>query len=160
MDCFMRISHAANLEDATHLEELPWTQHDLLTYMHYLPNIFVRYKLLFRSFSIYSKTLLSETLTKWDTSLWDVFGLSGIFFYHFIVMKTSLSGTLNKWNTSLSRTLFSVPKPKMNLTKWDTLLFETSPGDAFITFQGKSGWLFLQKLGIIKPMSQIVRKNQ
>ena len=28
----------------------------------------------------------------------------------------------------------------MNLTKWDTLLFETSPGDVFITFQVKSGF--------------------
>ena len=63
-------------------------------------------------------------LTKWDT-----FGTSGIFFYHFIVMKTSLSGTL-----------FSVPKPKMNLTKWDTLLYETSPADRFVKFQGKSGF--------------------
>ena len=57
-------------------------------------------------------------------------------------MKTSLSGTLNKWDTSLSGTLFSVPKPDMNLTKWDTLLFETSPADVFITFQGKSGVFF------------------
>ena len=73
-------------------------------------------------------------------------------------MKTSLSGTLNKWDTSLSGTLFSVPKPKMNLTKWDTLLFETSSGDVFITLQGKS--IFLQKLGIIKPMSLIIKKNQ
>ena len=40
---------------------------------------------------------------------------------------------------SISETLFSVPKPKINLTKWDTLLFETSPADVFITFQGKSG---------------------
>ena len=28
----------------------------------------------------------------------------------------------------------------MNLAKWDTLLFETSPADMFITFQGKSGF--------------------
>ena len=76
-------------------------------------------------------------ITKWDT-----FGRSGIFFYHFTVMKTSLSGTLNKWDTSVSGTLFSVPKPKMNLTKWDTLLFETSLAEVFITFQGKSGFFF------------------
>ena len=54
--------------------------------------------------------------------------------------------------------LFSVPKPKMNFTKWDTLLFEASPADPFITFQGKSG-AFLQKLGIIKPMSLIMNKS-
>ena len=84
------------------------------------------------------KTSVSGILNKWDTSL---------------------SGTLNKWDTSLSGTLFSVPKPKMNLTKWDTLLFETSPPDVFITFQGKSGF-FSQKLGIIKPMSLIMKKNQ
>ena len=59
-------------------------------------------------------------LTKWDT-----FGRSGFFFYYFMVMKILLSGTLNKWDTSLSGTLFSVRKPKMNLTKWDTLLFES-----------------------------------
>ena len=28
----------------------------------------------------------------------------------------------------------------MKLTKWYNLLFETSPGDVFITFQGKSGF--------------------
>ena len=88
-------------------------------------------------------------LTKWDT-----FGRSGIFFYHFIVMKTSLSGTLNKWDNSLSGTLFLVPKPKMNLTKWDTLLFETSLAFVFITFKGNK--FFFQKLGIIKPMSLII----
>ena len=55
-------------------------------------------------------------------------------------MKTSLSGTLNKWDTSLSGTLFSVPKPKMNLTKWDTLLFETSLADVLVKFQEKSGF--------------------
>ena len=70
---------------------------------------------------------------------WDAFGQCGIFFYHLIVRKSSLSGTLIKWDTSLSGTLFSVPKPKMNLTKGDTLLFETSPANMFITFQGKSG---------------------
>ena len=91
-------------------------------------------------------------LTKWDT-----FGWSGIFFYHFIVMKTLLSGTLTKWATSLSGTLFSVRKPKMNLTKWNTLLFGTSPADVFITFQGKSG--FLQKFGIVRPISLIKKKN-
>ena len=56
-------------------------------------------------------------------------------------MKTSLSGTLNKWDTSLIGTLFSVPKPKMNLTKWNTFLFETSSVDVFVTFHGKSGVL-------------------
>ena len=32
--------------------------------------------------------------------------------------------------------------PKMNLTRWDTLLFETSSADRyrFIRFQGKSGF--------------------
>ena len=78
-------------------------------------------------------------LTKYDT-----LGRSGFFFYHFIVMETSLSGTLNKWNNLLSGTQFSVPKPKMNLTKWNTLLFETSPGDVFITFQGKSEGVFAE----------------
>ena len=73
-------------------------------------------------------------------------------------MKTSLSGTLNKGDTSLSGTLFSVPKPKLNLTKWDTLLFETSPADVFVTFLENEG--FWQKLGILKPMSLIIRKNQ
>ena len=47
---------------------------------------------------------------------------------------------------SLSRTLFWVPKPKMNLTKWDTLLFQTCPADVFITLQGKSGF-FLVEVG-------------
>ena len=28
----------------------------------------------------------------------------------------------------------------MNITKWDTLLFETSPTDVFLTFQRKSGF--------------------
>ena len=32
----------------------------------------------------------------------------------------------------------------MNLTKWDTLLFETSLADVFITFQGKSGGFFAE----------------
>ena len=54
-------------------------------------------------------------------------------------MGPSISGTLSKWDTSLNGTLFSVPKPNMNLTKWDTLLFENSPADVFITVQGKSG---------------------
>ena len=39
----------------------------------------------------------------------------------------------------MSETLFFVPKPRIKITKWDTLLFETSPVDVFITFQGKSG---------------------
>ena len=65
---------------------------------------------------------------------WDTFGRSGIFFYHFIVMKTSLSGTLNKWDNSLSGTLFSVRKPKMNLTKWDTMTLESSLADLSLTF--------------------------
>ena len=56
------------------------------------------------------------------------FGRSGTFSYYFIIIKTSLS-----------RTLFSVSKSKMNLTKWDTLLFKTSLADVFITFQRKSG---------------------
>ena len=60
-------------------------------------------------------------------------------------MKTSLCGTLNKWDTSLSGTLFSVPKPKMNLTKWDTLLFETSPADVFIS--GKIKGIFGVQVG-------------
>ena len=41
-------------------------------------------------------------------------------------------------DTSLNGTLFSVLKLKTNLTNWDTLLFETSPADVFITFLGKS----------------------
>ena len=80
-------------------------------------------------------------------------------------MKTSLSGTLTKWDTSLSGTpqisgtLSFAPKPKMNLIKWDTLLFETSLADVFITFQGKLGG-FPWRLGIIKPMSLMMKKNQ
>ena len=49
-------------------------------------------------------------------------------------MKTSLSGTLNKWDISLSGTLFSVQKPKMNLTKWDTMTLESSLADLSLTF--------------------------
>ena len=30
----------------------------------------------------------------------------------------------------------------MNLTKWDTLLFETSPVDVLITFQGNQVFFF------------------
>ena len=60
-------------------------------------------------------------------------------------MKASLSGPFNKWDTSLSGTLFSVPKPKMNLTKWDALLFENSPANLFIIFQGKSGGFFAEE---------------
>ena len=86
----------------------------------------------------YSKTSLSGTFLAGPK-------FSSIFF---IVMKTSLSGTL-----------FSVPKPKINLTKWDTLLFETSPVDVVITFQAKSGF-FVQMLGIIKPMSPVLKKTQ
>ena len=37
----------------------------------------------------------------------------------------------------------SVPKRQMNLTKWDTLLFETSQADVFVTFKGNSG-LFVE----------------
>ena len=103
---------------------------------------------------IYSETSLSGTLAKWDTSLSGTltFSWSGIFFYHFIVMKTSLSGTLNKWDISLSGTVFPVPKPKMNLTKWDTL-FETFPANNVCKVS-------LQKLAIIKPMSLIMKKIQ
>ena len=32
----------------------------------------------------------------------------------------------------------------MNFIKWDTLLFETSLTDVFITFQGKSGFSFAE----------------
>ena len=49
-------------------------------------------------------------------------------------MKTSLSGTLNKWDISLSGTLFSVRKPKMNLTKWDTMILERSLVNLSLTF--------------------------
>ena len=73
-------------------------------------------------------------------------------------MGHSLSGTLTKWDNSLSGTLFSVPKPKMNLTKWETLLFEISMDDVFITFQGESG--FGEKLGIIKPISLIMMADR
>ena len=65
---------------------------------------------------------------------WDTFGRSGIFFYHFIVMKTSLSGTLNKWDISLSGTLFSVRKPKMYLTKWDTMILKISLAELSLSF--------------------------
>ena len=65
---------------------------------------------------------------------WDTFGRSGIFFYHSTVMKTSLSGTFNKWDISLSGTLFSVQKPKVNLTKWDTMILESSLADLSLTF--------------------------
>ena len=85
----------------------------------------------------------------------DAFGRSKNFFYHFIVMKTSLSGALNKWDTSLSGTLFSVSKLKMNLIKWDIVLFETPLEFVFITFQGISS--SLQKLGIINLMSMIMK---
>ena len=47
-------------------------------------------------------------------------------------------GHLTTWDT------FSVSKPKINLTKWDILLFETSPADVFITFQGESGFFFAE----------------
>ena len=42
---------------------------------------------------------------------------------------------LNKWDTTQSGTLFLVRAPKMNLTKWDTLLFESSLADVLIAFQ-------------------------
>ena len=62
-------------------------------------------------------------------------------------MKTSLSGILNKWDNSLSETLFSVPNPKMNLTKWDTLLFETSLAFVFITCKGRSCFFVCRSWG-------------
>ena len=66
--------------------------------------------------------------------------------------KTSPSGTLTKWDTSPSGTIFAAPKPKMSLTKWGTLLFETSPAFVFIIFQEKS--VFFAEVGDnIKPMS-------
>ena len=49
-------------------------------------------------------------------------------------MKTSLSGTLNKWDISLSGTLFLVRKPKMYLTKWDTMILKISLADLSLTF--------------------------
>ena len=61
-------------------------------------------------------------------------------------------------DTSLSGRLFSVQKPKVNLTKWDTLLFETSLPDVFITFQGKSG--FCREVGDNKTIEPDNEDNQ
>ena len=38
------------------------------------------------------------------------------------------------WDISLNGTLFSVRKPKMNLTKWDTMILESSLADLSLTF--------------------------
>ena len=57
-------------------------------------------------------------------------------------MGHSISETLNKWDTSLSWILLLVPNPNMNVTKWDTVLFEASLADVFVAFQGKVGFFF------------------